>query len=200
MNIANDGALFGDNQVVSSVVSSTPAFGEMVDIANSSESLRKLGFITGEVGVTQNDGKSLSLEIDGDKVSPLDEVPLWDETKYIQRYISDQRILESMGLIEESSVSVALRKYYELHPLDNSFEGVLARKTGMTKENVEIALDFIKLASFADNYEPADYAPYATREEERQIISFDNGTPDLMTEYKNVDINIAVVRREYLIA
>ena len=200
MNIANDGALFSSNQVVSSVVSSTPAFGEMVDIANSSKSLANLGYITGEVGVTQNDGKSLSLEIRGNEVNPAGGVSSWDEVKYIQRYISDQRILESMGLILESSVSVALRKYYEQHPLDNSFEGILARKTGMTKENVEIALDFIKLASFAANYEPANYAPYAETEEERQAISFDDGRLDLMTEYKNVDVSVAVVRREYLIA
>ena len=36
-------------------------------------------------------------------------------------------------VIEESSVAAYLEEYYEKHPLDNSYEGILARRSGLTK-------------------------------------------------------------------
>lgn len=52
--------------------------------------------------------------------------------KYHSRYIEDQRMLESTGLVEKNAVTAFLDKYYEEHPLDNSPEGILARYSGMT--------------------------------------------------------------------
>lgn len=199
MNIANSGNIEGDNTVVSAVVNATPVIGEVADIVNSGNALRKLGYVTGEVGVTKNNGDSLSFSETG-KV--LDEVPKWDKVKYIQRFIGDQRLLKGMGAIEEDAVSAALRTYYENHPLDNSFEGILARKTGMTKENVEIALNFIKVATFAANYEPAGYAPYAEFKEEKAAVYIN--VEDILRErvenFRYMADPQFIVRREYAIS
>lgn len=196
MNIANNFSLTGDNVAASTAVNATPVIGELTDILNNSKALANLGYVTGEVGVTKNDGKGLSV---GDDTGSW-IVPTWNQAKYIQRYISDQRILEGMGLIEESAVTAALRTYYEEHPLDNSFEGILARKTGMTKENVEVALDFMKLASFTENYEPEDYAPYAAKKTEKEAISFNDDSINPIDNYKNTGAHIYIVRRDYSIA
>lgn len=64
-----------------------------------------------------------------------------------------------MGLIEKSSVTAYLDEYYEKHPLDNSFEGILARKTGLTKENVIATLDTINYLTFIADYNPDGYYP-----------------------------------------
>lgn len=194
MNIANSKQIEGDNTTVSAVVNAIPVIGEVADIVNNTNALERLGYITGEVGVTKNDGQSLS--------SIKGEVPQWKKVKYIQRFISDQRILEGVGLIEESSVTAALRTYYENHPLDNSFEGILARKTGMTKENVEIALSFIKMASFIAEYEPAGYGPYIIRLEE-QKDDINVGKEHVIQNldyYKNTASVYYIIRREYSIA
>ena len=58
-------------------------------------------------------------------------------------FFAYQCLLENMGLVEKSSVTAFLEDYYEKHPLDNSFEGILARKTGLTKENVIATIDTI---------------------------------------------------------
>ena len=62
-----------------------------------------------------------------------------------------------MGLIEKSSVTAFLEDYYEKHPLDNSFEGILARKTGLTKENVIATIDTINYLTIIANYNPDGY-------------------------------------------
>ena len=79
-------------------------------------------------------------------------------SKY-QRFIENQRLAENMGLIEKSSVTAFLEDYYEKHPLDNSFEGVLARKSGLTKENVIATIDTINYLTFIAEYDPTGKAP-----------------------------------------
>lgn len=75
-----------------------------------------------------------------------------------------------MGLIEKSSVTAYLDEYYEKHPLDNSYEGILARYTGMSKENVIAVLDAIDAMEFLAEYNPDGYAPYSYIAEENDDI------------------------------
>ena len=199
MNIANAGAIEGDNTTVSAVVNATPVIGEVADIVNNTNALRKLGYVTGEVGVTKNNGDSLSI-VGGQPNVTI--VPTSDKVSLIQRFMGDQAWLEANEVVEESSVSAALRVYYEKHPLDNSFEGVLARKTGMTKENVEVALSFIKLASFVAEYEPSGRAPYVAIKEEKAKVYID--AEDVfhkkIEDFRNMADPQFIVRREYAIS
>jgi len=81
-----------------------------------------------------------------------------------------------MGLIEKSSVTAFLEDYYEKHPLDNSLEGILARKSGLTKENVIATIDTINYLTFIANYDPDGYYPlnYQAPEEEKLQIENNN--------------------------
>lgn len=204
-NIINDVQVLNNGGAVSTTISATPAIGEVVDIYNNAEALRYLGYVTGEVGVTKNDGTALSIDMKDmggnvKQAATIDKVPEWNKVKYMQRYISDQSLLEGMGVIEESAVTAALRTYYEEHPLDNSFEGILARQAGMTKENVTIALNYMKLVNFAQNYKPADYAPYAVIEDEPAEIHLEEDVIKKLDTYKNTGTITYIVRRDYTIA
>ena len=75
-----------------------------------------------------------------------------------------------MGLIEKSSVTAFLEDYYEKHPLDNSFEGVLARKSGLTKEKVIATIDTINYLTFIVDYEPDGYYPLNYQKPEAEKI------------------------------
>ena len=97
-------------------------------------------------------------------------VPKWDTAKKYQRFIEDQRIAESMGVIDKSAVAVYLEKYYEKHPKDNSYVGILARYTGMSKENVIAVLDAIDAMEFLAEYNPDGYSPYSYIAEENDDI------------------------------
>ena len=64
-----------------------------------------------------------------------------------------------MGLVEKSEVTAFLDKYYEEHPLDNSFEGIIARRSGLKKETVAQVLDYFDVVNFTANYNPSAPGP-----------------------------------------
>ena len=74
-------------------------------------------------------------------------------------FFAYQRLLENMGLVEKSSVTAYLEEYYEKHPLDNSYEGVLARRSGLTKDQVIAYLDKLEYLAKIAEYDPTGKAP-----------------------------------------
>lgn len=84
---------------------------------------------------------------------------LSEEYKYYSRYAEDQRMLESMGLIEESAVIAFLNEYYEEHPIDNSYEGMIARYAGMTTEEMEETLAYVEMFEWLADYHPENFGP-----------------------------------------
>ena len=96
---------------------------------------------------------------DSERSETIGSDPSYDEVKTYSRYIEDQRLAESMGLVEKSAVSVFLDEYYEKYPLDNSVEGILARFSGLTKQNVIAIEDTIDFYNFYLAYDPTDYYP-----------------------------------------
>ena len=87
-----------------------------------------------------------------------------EEYKYYSRYSEDQRMMESAGIIEKSAVARFLDDYYKKNPVDNSYEGVIARYSGYTKEDVIATLDTVKFAEWLANYNPNEYGPLKTIE------------------------------------
>jgi hypothetical protein len=68
-------------------------------------------------------------------------------------------MLESMGLIEESAVVAFLNEYQEEHPADDSWEGTIARYSGLTKAEVEETLAYIDAFEWLAEYDPTDAGP-----------------------------------------
>ena len=139
------------NMVGDSIVGAVPVVGDFIGILENTDTIANYGYISGEACVVGNNGDGMS-------------VPDWDETKQYQRFVEDQRLAENMGLTEKSAVTAFLDKYYEEHPLDNSYEGILARRSGLTKENVVALLDYAEDLVFLANYNPANYYPLHTDE------------------------------------
>ena len=179
------------NAVGDQIIGAIPIIGDVLDMASQEKILENFGYVSGQSCVTNNDSKS-SFEKSGN----------WDETKYYQRFVEDQRQAESEGDIEESAVSKYLATYYEKHPLDNSFEGIIARRSGLTKQNVELALNYIELFDFVANYEPSDLLPTPDSGLD-EILPM---TPDDSRDYSSNFIlaitnnNIAINRKQYDIA
>lgn len=82
-----------------------------------------------------------------------------EEYKYFSRYSEDQRLMESAGIIEQSAVARFLDDYYEKNPIDNSWEGTIARYSGMTKDEVEETLALVDAIEWIAEYDPSDYGP-----------------------------------------
>lgn len=141
------------------IVNQTPVIGDALDVADGAAKLANMGWITGASCVT------------GYKKSGAEtDTVSWEEEKKYQRFMEDQALAEAEGL-GESAVSKFLAKYYEKNPLDNSPEGILARYSGLTKENVIATLDAVEVLDFVADYDPSGYSPYVVEEEEEDNIS-----------------------------
>lgn len=98
-----------------------------------------------------------------------------ERVKTYSMYNLDQRVLYDMGITESNSTMAFLEKYYEENPLDNSFEGQIARISGMDKEEVLDTLALIEYYDFVANYNPSGrYAFGAPAVEEDNELKFDN--------------------------
>ncbi len=91
----------------------------------------------------------------------ISETGTWNETRFFQRFAQDQRLLEDMGMIQsdENPITLAYQHIDEVHPQDNSYLGILARYSGYTKENVQLALDAVDSLNWIAEYSPSQYAP-----------------------------------------
>ena len=103
-----------------------------------------------------------------------------DRVKLLSAYILHDRVSSFLS-DEESNVTAFRNKYYEEHPLDNSYEGILARRTGLSKNEIQIALNYgnelIKLALYnpAERYNfMAVFEPYHDN-----VLSFYRDTSNL---------------------
>lgn len=148
--------------LANSAIGSVPFVGDAVDIISNSESLAYSGYISGESCVAGN-----NLTTSGS--------PNWEKAKYYQRFGEDQTLAESMGIIDESAVSKFLNEYYALNPVDDSYEGMLARYSGLPKEDVIAYLDILDYYNYIAQYDPSErYAFGEPVVEESHEIMFDN--------------------------
>ena len=134
------------NPTLDTVVGSAPIMGDLMDIYDAGAVQSHIGYISGESCVaTDNEYADLG-----------SGAANWSTAKYYQRFIEDQSLAESMGIIEKSAVAVALEDYYKENPLDESYEGQLARWSGLDKETVTDLLDVIAYYDYINNYDPSD--------------------------------------------
>lgn len=144
-NIASEVGDFGQTSsaAANGAIGSIPVIGDAIEIISDASQLRNIGYISGESCVAGNNVNAASS-------------PNWKEAKYYQRFIEDQSLAESMGLIEKSAVTAYLEDYYEKNPLDNSYEGILARYSGLNKETVVAILDVLDYENYIANYDPTE--------------------------------------------
>lgn len=112
-----------------------------------------------------------------------------NQGRYYQRFIEDQRYIISAqsDTITGDPVSLLLNDYYYDHPLDQSFEGILARYSGMTKDDVIATLDLIDGLNYIANYHPEER--YAFGEEEKN----DN------IQFEQTEENLIAAEPKYII-
>lgn len=110
-----------------------------------------------------------------------------DEYKYYSRYSEDQRMMESAGIIEKSAVARFLEEYEKKNPVDNSREGVIARYSGWTKEDVVTVFDAIRYVEWLAEYKPDNYGPIVSslKSDEGDKFEFNNLT---LSIYENLAI------------
>ncbi len=176
-NTSNSDVNMGASAATDAAIGLIPVVGDVVDVIGNSTKAANLGWISGESCVLNNTAKETSLSA----IS-------WDEAKRYQRFVEDDRLYSLMhGTI--SSTDSYLAEYYKENPLDESFEGTLARYSGLTKDNVIAMLDLIEVQTWIADYEPADLMPYAKAEEKAEAIEIEGSDV--------IETPVTIVAHEY---
>ena len=188
-NIANSFKLSTGSTVGDSLIGAIPVAGSLYEAASDAKVVANYGYVSGESCVTGN-------AVEAGKANKDDEIETsdWSENKYYQRFIEDQRLAENMGLVEKSAVTAFLDDYYEKHPIDNSYEGVLARRSGLTKDQVVATLDIMDAIAFLENYDPNGYYPLNYSEPVEEKLSFE----DTYTDNMNRGLAVADFKKQFL--
>ena len=92
--------------------------------------------------------------------------------KYYQAYTEMLEWMESVGMIDTSTATVAVNQYYEENPIDSSYTGVIARYSGMSRDRVVAVLDLMEYVAFLNDYNPVGLYPIPVAEPEE--IYYDN--------------------------
>lgn len=201
MDVRAKGNLSKINTVANGAIGGVPVLGDLVDVVQNGQKLANLGYINGSSCVAGNDfeeGESIKVfdadEIKGEygkaavNIKGLKDLkgyddgtvkiatPSWnDKARYYQRFIEDQSLMETMGIIDKSAVTAFVEEYRESHPLDNSYEGILARYSGVTKDNVIAFMDALDYYTYLANYDPSTrYAFGQDGLEDATELQFDN--------------------------
>ncbi len=98
----------------------------------------------------------------------------WDSKyKYFQGYYLETYALEVTGYYKakgkDNPIVAYKEAYYEAHPKDNSFEGVIARRTGWLKEDVIAGLKAVYFLAYLENYDPTERLAFVKPSEEKDI-------------------------------
>ncbi|MBQ3474407.1 hypothetical protein IJH24_03230 [Candidatus Saccharibacteria bacterium] len=151
-------AVSGSDTTAVKILSKVPIISDVTTIVTGLAEEANLGWSTGSSCVAS------------------DKNPHWEnEYKYYQRYDEIQRLVENIDPGYKSTVGAFLDDYYEKNPLDTSFEGTLARFSGMTKEKVEDTLALMEYYEFLNEYNPSErYAFGAPVLENKKTLRFDN--------------------------
>lgn len=130
----------------SSILNAIPVIGDLASLSNAIKERANSRFISGQACVANSDYNE-------------DWEP---EFKYYQRYIENERLLENMYPNYTSPISRAYAAYHAENPIDTSFEGTLARFSGMTVEQVDYALALLDYYDYVANYDASERFAFGT--------------------------------------
>ena len=140
-----------------SLLNYIPVLSNLSSINSAIKDVENMQWTTGQACVASDDNK------------------IWEENKWYQRYAENERLLENTNPGYKSPVTAYLKDYYKKNPVDNSFEGQIARFSGMSKEKVEDTLALIGYYQFLAQYDASErYAFGAPIVEEKHDLRFDN--------------------------
>ena len=149
------------------LVGMTPILGDILDVFSEEKKVRNISYITGE--------KCVASENESD----------WqDETRYYQRYVEDERLRESLsGGSYTSPVTSFIDKYYTENPIDNSYEGTLARLSGLTKDQVVATLDVVEYLKMVADYKPSERYYFDDSFAKPREVHFDDVNQNIAEAY-----------------
>ena len=190
-----------DSTVLGGLLNAIPILGDILQIFEGEKQIVTIGWSSGANCVARGEAQDKKLEVvsldsNGEATTSFTDINLesWDEfMKYAQSYVADDRYMQTSSQDYISPVQLFAEEQ-GLVVSDNelSFVDYLAKYTGYTPENMQIALNEVEYWAYIAQYEPEGKGPLVAPEAEDAIYDFSN--PEVFEEYTYV-----AVRPEYVV-
>lgn len=148
-----------DEKKISNRLSAIPVVGDFSKFVDSLDTKEDMMWTTGQACVASSDN------------------PYWNGTKgnnqLHQRFVEDQRLFAEMHVFNQNLVVSFLNDHYEENPIDNSYEGILARFSGMTKDEVIAAENLWNGLVYLANYDPSSRYQFVEEPEDTKLETKD---------------------------
>ena len=154
------------NEDIDSAVGGIPIIGSIIGAVNATVDSTNQGRIYGSDYV-----------IGGENWENPENKKLYNNA---EAYIELDTVYTQLGLIEHSAVAEFLEDYYQKHPLDQSYEGTLARFSGLTKEEVTTTLAYMDYLEEVEKYQPTERYAFGMAESKPIIINGGDIRPEFM--------------------
>lgn len=93
--------------------------------------------------------------ITGEKCVANPKNPDWENNlKYLALHTMDTRFQSQNQLIDYDHIAIFKDDFYKKHPLDNSKQGIIARYSGLSKQQVAFVFDFLEYSNIIAKYTP----------------------------------------------
>ena len=144
------------NDVGDATLGVIPVVGSLIDIFNNTEKAAHVDQILGSQYTNEQDA---SIRYENDMA---------------ERYTQDQDMGVAFGVYNDNQVTAYMNDYYEKHPLDQSTEGIIARYSGLSKDEVVANLQVINTYSFVAQYEPKGLGPVVVEDVDNRVYIENN--------------------------
>ena len=201
-NIMSAEASLVKNDTVSKVLGSIPIIGDFIQGIESVNQLNVLGWSTGANCVAR--GSSVDDQISGGTIEDTGDtygavkLESWNKKmRYAQSYVADDRYMQT---VDEKYVS-PVQEYAKEQGLlvsdeELSFVEYLAKYSGYTVENMQVALNELEYWTYISQYNPEGKGPVVF-EEPVEIYDFDLPNREI---YEDYETQTAVIRQHVVYA
>ena len=146
-NLKNEYESTTGHALADAAIGMIPIVGDAVSLFNSAEVIAKSPYISKEACAYNYDAPTFK------------QIPSKDELNDYAAVAPHSRVAVAQGLTDTDIIGEYAKDYYQKNPLDLSFEGILARYSGLTKDMVVATLDYLEVMNFIADYHPDGYGP-----------------------------------------
>ena len=199
-NIMNAESQTTENSTLGAILNAIPILGNLLQMYEAGNQIATVGWSSGANCVARNDGADskmniANLDTNGEVANGAVPVTIksWNDfMRYAQIYVTDDRFMQTSYENYISPVQTFAEKQGLVESDDKlSFVEYLAKYTGYTKENIQIALNELEYWTYVAQYEPEGKGPMVF-EEPTEIYDFELPDHEI---YEDYDAQIASVRQ-----
>ena len=133
------------------------------------------------------------------KFAYLEDYMDWDALSKATGTKVTNNISSTEPTTPSNPVLAYLQEYDATHPEDNSFEGILARISGQTKDDIAMMLEFVDYSTKIANYDPSTRYVFGQNETSETQISFEEeNLPNITAVIRNSN-RIFIDKRNYVL-